>query len=44
VIRGTTQNPTCFRGPKPNPFYDACAAFVERKMNFAAPTGRQPVV
>jgi pyruvate-ferredoxin/flavodoxin oxidoreductase len=44
VIRGTAQNPDVFFQAREaaNPFYDACAEIVERKMNlFAERTGRQ---
>jgi pyruvate-ferredoxin/flavodoxin oxidoreductase len=44
VIRGTAQNPDVFFQAREaaNPFYDACARIVERKMNaFAERTGRQ---
>jgi pyruvate-ferredoxin/flavodoxin oxidoreductase len=44
VVRGTAQNPDVFFQAREaaNPFYDACAEIVERKMNaFAERTGRQ---
>jgi len=44
VIRGTAQNPDVFFQAREaaNPFYDACADIVERKMNLLAErTGRQ---
>ena len=44
VIRGTAQNPDVFFQAREaaNPFYDACAEIVERKMKgFAERTGRQ---
>jgi pyruvate-ferredoxin/flavodoxin oxidoreductase len=44
VIRGTAQNPDVFFQAREaaNPFYDACADIVERKMNaLAERTGRQ---